>query len=120
MYLRLADIFQLANRQDCLLDYRFHAGGIIGTKMSEMRQRIRFHCFNAERRNAQQAEISFADFCLLGNAKGGWWNLRQRVEDHSRVRYHAAIADLLGGQRGCHRVYGDNHLAMVCITAATS
>ena len=120
MYLRLAEIFQLANHQDYLLDYRFHAGGIIGTKMSEMRQRIRFHCFNAERRNAQQAEISFAGFCLLGNAKGGWWNLRQRVEDHSRVRYHAAIADLLDGQRGCHRVYGDNHLAMVCITAATS
>ena len=108
MYLRLAEICQLANHQDCLLDYRFHAGSINGAKMSEMRQRIRFHCFNAARRNAQQAEISFADFCLLETGKGGWWNLRQRVEDHSRVRYHAAIADLLGGHRfrGWARLYG--------------
>lgn len=108
MYLRFAEICELANHPDCLLDYRFHAGSINGAKMAEMRQRIRFHCFNAQKRKVQQAEISFSGFCQLEKDKGLWWNFRQRFEDFSRARYHAATVDLLGEHRwrGWRRLYG--------------
>lgn len=113
IYLRFAERWKLANHPDCLLDYRFHSGSINGARMSEMRRQIRFHCENARLRNANQEEISLAAFNDLERAKGRIWNWRQRMEDLSRARYHAATASVLGE----HPIRGWLQMAGAALTA---
>ena len=99
IFLRIGEQWKLANLNDCLLNYRYHGTSINGSRMMELRRRIRFACECARRRTEGLAEIPYEDFLASEKQDSFFRRLQRSSEDYSRASYHAAMADILGDNR---------------------
>ena len=62
LFLKLSKVGYLANLDECLLDYRFHSGGINVDSLSAVRWNMRLAIDNSDRRISNQSERSLAEF----------------------------------------------------------
>ena len=113
IFLRFGEISKLANLNDCLLKYRYHGSSINGSRMMELRRRIRYQCECSRRRMSGLEPIAYEDF-LAGEQQESFLKRWQRSsEDYSRASYHAAMADILGE----HPVRGYARLGVAAASA---
>lgn len=113
IFLRIGEQWKLANLNDCLLKYRYHGTSINGSRMMELRQRIRFACECSRRRVAGLPKISHEDFLKSEQQAPIFQRLLRSSEDYSRASYHAAMADILGN----HPVRGYARLGFAAASA---
>lgn len=97
LFLRFGECSKLANLPEVLFGYRYHASSINGSRMDELRRRIRFTCECSRRRVAGIEQQSYEDFIENEDNETSYFSrVTQRIEDYSRANYHSAIADILG------------------------
>ncbi len=113
MFLRIGEQWQLANLPECLFGYRYHSTSINGSRMGELRRRIRFQCECARRRNNGESPILYEDYVKSENEGSILRRTCRGIEDFSRASYHAAVADILGK----HRLRGYARLGFAAFSA---
>ena len=114
LFLRFGEVSKLANLSDILFGYRYHESSINGSKMDELRRRIRYTCECSRRRIANMSQQSYEDFLYYENHVQSYFSrLTQRIEDCSRANYHSAIAEILGD----HPVRGYARLGFAAASA---
>ncbi len=96
LFLRFGERWEIANLPEVLFGYRYHGTSINGSKMDELRRRIRYSCECSRCRVAAEKKPSYEEFLESEQELSYLRRLSQRVEDYSRANYHAAMIDILG------------------------
>jgi glycosyltransferase involved in cell wall biosynthesis len=100
MYLRMAEIAELANLPAVLVYVRVVASGIQSRQMAELRARVAYACELARRRRSgQSAELTYAAFCEMRSRRSAWRRLVDALEVYAMTHYRKAQPEIYGRRR---------------------
>jgi glycosyltransferase involved in cell wall biosynthesis len=98
LFLRLAEISELANLADILLSTRFHTGSVNGRRIVEAQLHNEYAATLASLRKTHSAEISYDEF-LEHHRSHSWPRSWMFLLDcHSIGQYRVAVADIYNGK----------------------
>ena len=96
LFLKIGEKWKLANIDEVLLGYRFHKSSINGSRMRELRSRIRFKCECSRRRKEDLEPIEYEEFVEQESQVFAPVRCVRRIEEQARSMYHSAMVDILG------------------------
>ncbi len=98
LFLRIAEVSQIANMEDVLLSARFHSQSINGRRIVEAQLYNEFAAELARRRARHQSVITFDEFRKDHRSTQWPYSWLFYLDCHSIGQYRVAIADIYNGQ----------------------
>ncbi len=98
LFLRLAEVSQLANQEHCFLAYRLHTGSVNGRRIVAAQLHNEYAAERYRRRQTSLPEINLDEFRRQHRSHqwpGSWQFL---LDSHSIGQYREAIAELYSGR----------------------
>lgn len=99
LFLRMAEVAELANLDDLLLAVRFHSGSLNGQRIVEAQLYNEFAAHQATLRAEGRPEVTFSQFLAEHRSRrwpGSWIFL---LDCHAINQYRYAVADMYDGRR---------------------